>query len=138
MKFLGSKERNTVFEAGFLGLSLAAEMLKDERQVWSLTISIDSQAKMWATGHRRAIQGQYLVEDFHKQIAAVQSKHPSIEIMLRWMPGHKGITGQIRKPNRWPRGSQVSSAGCPQCAEAKCQSVSQQHARVTGRGSTTR
>jgi len=45
------------------------------------------------TGHGRAIPGQYLVEAFHKQIAAVQTIHPGIEIKLRWMPGHAGIPG---------------------------------------------
>jgi len=45
-KFLGSEERHTVFKAELLTLSLAVEMMKDERQVWSITISIDSQAMM--------------------------------------------------------------------------------------------
>ena len=92
-KFLGSKETHTVFEAELLGLSLAAEMLKGEMQVQSLTISVDSQAMMQATRHRRAIPGQYLVEAFHDQIMAMWGKHPGIEIMLRWMPGHAGIPG---------------------------------------------
>jgi len=40
-----------------LGLSLAAEMVKGERQVRSLTIGADSQATMRTIGHRRAIPG---------------------------------------------------------------------------------
>jgi len=95
-KFLGSKERHTVFEAEFLSLLLAVEMVKDERQVWSLTISIDSQAAMHTTGNRRAILGQHLVEAFHEQVTAVQSKHPGIEMRMRWMPGHEGIPGNER------------------------------------------
>src|SRR5882724_2355200 len=93
---MGSEERHTVFEAELLSLSLAAEMVKGKRLVWSLTIGADSQAAMRAIGHRRAIPGQHLVEAFHEQAAAVQNKHPSIEIRVRWTPGHKGIQGNER------------------------------------------
>src|SRR5882724_561888 len=79
-KFLGSEEIHTMFKAELLGLSLAAEMLKGETLVWSLTIGVNSHAMMWATRHRRAIPGQYPVEVFHEQIAAVQGKHPGIKI----------------------------------------------------------
>jgi len=56
----------------------------------------DSQAAMHAIGHRRAIPGQHLVEAFHEQVAAVWNKHPSIEIRVRWTPGHEGIQGNER------------------------------------------
>jgi len=56
-KFMGSEETHTVFKAELLGLSLAMEMLKGKTLVQSLTIGIDSQAAMQATGHRRAIPG---------------------------------------------------------------------------------
>ena len=94
-KFLGSEDRHMVFETELLSLLLAAELIADERQVWSLTIGVDSQAMLHATRHRRAILQQYLVEAFHKQVMAVWCKHPSIEIMMRWMPGHEGIPGNV-------------------------------------------
>ena len=61
----------TVFEAELLRLSLAAELIKDERQIQTLTLGIDSQAALHTIRNRRAIPGQYLVESFHKQIDAV-------------------------------------------------------------------
>ena len=82
-----------MFKAELIGLSSATELLRGESQVQSLTIRVDSQAMIRTTGHGRAIPGQYLVEAFHKQIAAVQTIHPGIEIKLRWMPGHAGIPG---------------------------------------------
>jgi len=42
-KVLGREDRHTIFEAELLGLSLAAEMLKDEGQVGSVMIGVDSQ-----------------------------------------------------------------------------------------------
>src|SRR5882724_4829309 len=92
-KFMGSEETHTVFEAELFRLSLAAEMLKGETLVWSLTIGVNIQAAMWATRHRRATPGQYLIEMFHRKIAAIWEKHPCIEITLRWTPGHAGIPG---------------------------------------------
>ena len=34
---------------------------------------------------------------------AVQHKHPSIKIMMRWMPGHKGILGNewVDEESKW-------------------------------------
>jgi len=93
---MGSEERHMVFEAELLSLLLAVEMVKGERQVWSLTIGADSQAAMRTIGHRRAIPGQHLVEAFHEQAAVVRNKHPGIEIRVRWTPGHKGIQGNER------------------------------------------
>jgi len=95
-KFMGSEETHTVFEAEVLGLSLAMEMLKGETLVQSLTIGVNSQAVMWATWHRSTTPGQYLIEMFHRQITAIQGKHPGIEITLRWTPGHAGIPGNER------------------------------------------
>jgi len=95
-KYLGGEDRHTVFEAELLSLSLAAEMLKDEGQVQSVMIGVDSQAAQRATGQGRANPGQYLVEAFHKQVAEVWRKHPGIEVTLMWMPGHGGIEGNER------------------------------------------
>ena len=98
------------------GLSLAVEMVKGKRQVWSLTIGVDSQAVMHATGHRRAIPGQHLVEAFHEQVAAVWSKHPGIKIRMRWTPGHKGIQGNKRvdeEANRVAKGELSEHCSLP-------------------------
>src|SRR5882724_7522225 len=50
-KFLDREESQTMFKAELLSLSLAAELLRGESQVWSLTIGVDSQATICATGH---------------------------------------------------------------------------------------
>jgi len=84
-----------MFKAELLGLSLAAELLRGESQVQSLTIGVDSQAMIHVTGHGRAILGKYLVEAFHKEIMAVWTIHPSIKIKLRWTTGHTGIPGNV-------------------------------------------
>jgi len=70
-KFMGSEDRHTVFKAELLSLSLAAELIKDKRQIRTLTVGVDNQAALHAIRNRRAILGQYLVEAFHEQIIAV-------------------------------------------------------------------
>jgi len=138
-KHMGSEDRHTIFEAELLGLSLAVEILKDERQGWSLTIGVDSQATLHATGHRRAIPGQYLVEAFHEQVAAVQNKHSSIEIILRWTLGHEGITGNEwadEAANREAKGKSSEQSRLPTACRGEMLCSRPAAARITGRGST--
>jgi len=85
-KFMGSEDRHMVFKAELPGMSMAVELIKNERQIRTLTLGVDSQAALRAIRNRRATPGQYLVESFHEQIKAVQRKHPGIKIMLRWRP----------------------------------------------------
>jgi len=116
-------------------------MVKGETLVWSLTIGVDSQAVMQATRHRRATPGQHLIEMFHGQIAAIWGKHPSIEITLRWMPGHAGIPGneQADQEAKWVAKGQLSAQRSCQWQEGtSCHSASRQHVRPTGRGLTRR
>ena len=70
-KFMGSEDRHTVFEAELLGMSMAVELIKNERQIRTLTLGVDSQAALRAIRNRRATPGQYLVESLHEQIEAV-------------------------------------------------------------------
>ena len=76
---MGSEDRHMVFKAELLRMSMAAELIKNERQIRTLTLGINSQAMLCAIRNRRATPGQYLVEFFHEQIEAVQRKHPGIE-----------------------------------------------------------
>jgi len=70
-KYMGTEEKHTVYEAGLVRLSLAAELLKQEWHVQTLTIRADSQAAIQAIGHGRAVPGQYLVNMFHQQVVAI-------------------------------------------------------------------
>jgi len=47
------------------------ELIKDERQIRTLTLGINSQAALHAIRNWRATPGQYLVESLHEQIEAV-------------------------------------------------------------------
>jgi len=61
-KYMGTKEKHTVYEAELVRLSLAAELMKQEWHVQTLTIGADSQAVIQAIGHGRAVSGQYLID----------------------------------------------------------------------------
>ena len=110
-KHMGSKEHHTVFEAEILGISLATEMIKAERHVQTATIGAESQAAIHAIMHGRGTPGQYLVDAFHEQLAAIQHKHPGIKIKLRWIPGHKRITGNEQVDKETKQVSQGKSSG---------------------------
>jgi len=72
-----------VFKAELLRISLATEMIIAERYAQTATIRADSQAAICAITHGRGTLGQYLADTVHEQLAAIQHKHPGIEIELR-------------------------------------------------------
>jgi len=45
-KFMGSEDRHMVFEAELLRMSMAAELIKNKRQIRTLTLGVDSQAML--------------------------------------------------------------------------------------------
>jgi len=92
-KHLGNEEQHTMFEAELLGLSLAAELIKAEAHVQSVFIGVDSQAAILTTRHTRGMPGQHLVNVFHDQMHAIHHKHPGIDTVLRWTPGHCDLAG---------------------------------------------
>ena len=109
-KHLRSQEHHTVFKAELLSLSLAAELIKAEDHVCMAMIGADSQAAVLTTTHGRGAPGQYLTVGIHQQIVGAWRKHPSIEIEVRWMPGHEGILGNKRAGLEAKREAEGSSS----------------------------
>jgi len=99
-----------VFEAELLGLSLAAKLINAEAHVRSVVIWADSQAAILATRHTRGMPRQHLVNVFHDQICAICHKHPSIDIVLRWMPGHCNLAGNECADEEANRAAQGASS----------------------------
>jgi len=95
-KYLGPKDRHTVFEVEAVGLVLAAELVRAEETVCTVTIGADSQAVIHASCNIKGESGQYLVDMVHEWMMVVKSKHRGLNTELWWTLGHEGIPG-----NEW-------------------------------------
>jgi ribonuclease HI len=90
---LGSEKRHTVYEGEGIGMILGLELIREERGVGAVTMGVDNQAAITATGLRRPAPSHYIWDMFHKRLEMVQGRHQDMEIEIRWTPGHKGIEG---------------------------------------------
>jgi len=113
-KHLGTVEHHMVFEAELLGMSLAAELVRVERHVWSVIFRVDSQVAITTIKQSKVAPGQYLVDALHDQLAAVRLRHPGIEVEVRWMPGNTGVVGNERADEEAKRAATGDSTGDPQ------------------------
>jgi len=93
---MGSKKLHTVFEAEVLGPLLATKLILKETHVRLAIIGANSQAMLLVIRCTGGTPGQYLLDTLHGGMEAVRAKHASIDIELRWTPGHAGIVGNKR------------------------------------------
>jgi len=96
-KHLGSEDCHTVFEAEVVGLSLAAKLVRRERNVQSVVISADSQAANQATRNMKGRSGQHQVDRLHEGIERVQQAHQGLRVKLRWTHGTRAYQRTSRQ-----------------------------------------
>ena len=131
---MGSIDWQTVFKAEVLGMVLAAELRRTERDTCSATIGDDSHAAILMTRHNKGTPGQYLVDLFHEQMAAIEWKHAGIELELRWTPGHSGVIGNKRADEE----AKKATLSCPCSSGNTSWSAGQLCAKATRRHSRPR
>ncbi len=91
-KHLGCNNEHTVYEAECAAMTLGVHAIRN-RRVKTLTIHIDNQAAIRATGDSKQGPGKYIIDRLHKQIDALRKNNRNIKITIRWSPGHEGIQG---------------------------------------------
>jgi ribonuclease HI len=72
---------------------LGLELVREERRVGSVTLGVDNQAAITATGLRRPAPSHYIWDMFHTRLEIIQKRHRNMELEVRWTPGHIGIKG---------------------------------------------
>jgi ribonuclease HI len=90
---LGSPEEDMVYEAEAVGVLLALQLVLGLEELDKVVISIDNQAVIQATQSLRPMPGHYLVDKIHQLMARILVRWPALSVVLRWVPGHKGVIG---------------------------------------------
>ena len=95
---LGTDKEHTIFEAGAVGLMMAAYMLYAERDIeLPIHIFIDNQAAIKSGDSLFSKPSHYLIDRLLRLIRAVKKKHSCTteDIMVQWVTGHKDIQGNM-------------------------------------------
>jgi len=58
-----------------------------------VTIATDNQATILALNNRKQQPGSYLHNEANKMMGKIKRKWPTVDITLRWIPGHEGLEG---------------------------------------------
>ncbi|KIJ06713.1 hypothetical protein PAXINDRAFT_24420, partial [Paxillus involutus ATCC 200175] len=83
----------TVYEGELVGMILATELLKGERNVKSVSLGLDNKAAIQATTAFKSGPGHYLMDIFHDNLRKALLHHKLGQMRIRWTPGHIGIPG---------------------------------------------
>ena len=93
--YLDPEEHYTAYEAELVGLTLAATLLQQLDFLEDTTIAIDNQAAITATTNHCSAPGQQLTDVFLSQMTEIARRHQGVLIKIHWIPGHKGILGNV-------------------------------------------
>jgi hypothetical protein len=108
---LGSNKDHTVFEGeGVAGGSLGMRLLLDEVEVRGpVSMYVDSQRALRATASHKPAPSHYLFDWWHRHADLLGQKHPDVDLMLRWTPGHEGV--ELRRQRARRRGGETRRTG---------------------------
>ena len=90
---LGSDKQHTVYEGEGIGMVLGLELICMEQQVIMVSMGIDNQAAIMATGLSRPAPSHYIWDLFHKHLTMVTGQHKDLFLTVVWTPGHTDIEG---------------------------------------------
>lgn len=85
---LGSAHDHTVFESEVVGATLALSSVPHLPHLRNLFIGIDSQSAIRALHRPRQQPGQYLLLEFHAELARLKRRAPHLQLHIGWVPGH--------------------------------------------------
>ncbi|TFK54101.1 hypothetical protein OE88DRAFT_1616175, partial [Heliocybe sulcata] len=91
---LGSLQEHIVYTGEGVGVMLALELLRKERQLQgNVSIGLDNQAIIQALPSRKTRPGYHVLEHIRKQAQRLVDRHTDLSLTFRWVPGHEDVTG---------------------------------------------
>jgi len=94
--YLGPETKHTVFEGECIGQILALRLLQQSGinlNGTAVMIATDNQATILAHRGRKQQPGSYLINEADRMLRCIKKKWPTVDITLRWVPGHEGVEG---------------------------------------------
>jgi hypothetical protein len=111
---LGSADRYGVYEAEGVGMVLALECLRlerDEEIEGIIPLGLDNTSAIRTVTNGRPGVGRYIWDIFHRRLATVRAKHPRMRLRIDWTPGHVDIPGNEAADEAAKRAAQEGSFG---------------------------
>ena len=93
---LGAATRHTVYEAEIVGLILGVHLLLRLLSVSTASCAADNTPCLLAYQNRRPHPAHYLIDQLLHSLDNLQERHPGARYTLRWVPGHRNLTGNER------------------------------------------
>ena len=94
---LGSVKNHTVYEGEGVGMILGLELIREEREVDGMvSMGIDNTAAIVATHAIKPGSSHHIWDLFHKRLGMVHNRHNGMDLLMKWVPGHVDIVGNVR------------------------------------------
>jgi ribonuclease HI len=91
---LGPMTQHTVYEGEGIGMILGLELIREENGVKGMvSMGVDNVSAITATHSIKPGPGHHIWDTFHRRLQMVSRKHPDMDLLVRWTPGHVGIKG---------------------------------------------
>ena len=115
---VGKAEHHEVFEGEATGLVLAMDLVWGEKRVREVSIYMDNQAAITATGTDAPGSARHIIDMVHAQRHRVMKKHTRARVTIRWVPGHSDVRGNERvdeHAKRAAKGDMTPPGKLPTC-----------------------
>jgi hypothetical protein len=111
---LGTAERYGVYEAEGVGMVLALECLRlerDEEIEGTIPLGLDNTSAIRTATSGRPGVGRYIWDRFHRRLEVVRDLHPRMRLRIDWTPGHVDIPGNEAADEAAKRAAREGSFG---------------------------
>ena len=73
---------------------LGMELIREEEEAQGMIpLGVDNQAAITATRSIKPAPSHYIWDAFHRHLRGASRKHPHMDLLVRWTPGHAEIEG---------------------------------------------
>lgn len=91
--YVGSADEHEVYEGECYAVELGMNLIAKERPAQAISIAVDNQAAIKALADPKPGPGRHLSDRIHKAYEKLKRKHPQATVIVKWVPGHTGISG---------------------------------------------